>query len=500
MWTGTTALKNIDQTLQTIRNEAVRLDAQISMLTDTLAANQRHRLKIINDIAAVRLAEIQAGELQQNLTAADQQAAKILKQRDIALSVLNSQVEDLNQRISKIEIEREDLLQGVNHVSQKIVDCEAQVQDQLKQNEAYLTQLEKARAAESMSHEATQKAEQAQADLAEKAEPYQHDKLFMYLWEQQYGTTEYSGGLFARFMDSWVARLIEYEPARVNYWNLVEIPKRLSEHAQRIADKADAEHLVLQQIELDALAEAGVKLLENELNTLRDQIDQHDDLLENKENDLNQMLEERAKYMAGEDEYMHRCIARLTQALDHQDLHAIHRYVQATASATDDQLLIELQNLSVHLKTLSGDLGDVRSLHGNKINKLKELERVRRNFKNSRFDDVRSGFSNDSLLAGVLGQFLQGLVSGSDLWRTIKRNQGYRDVGSAPDFGSGGLGDLADIFGDIKIGRNRGSRGKRGSSWHLPKPRSGGGGFNLPRGGSRGGSSRGGGFKTGGGF
>jgi len=500
MWTGTSALKNIDQSLQTIRNEVVRLDSQLQNLTERLAQNQRHRVKLINDIAAVRLVEIERGDLQTNLTAADQQAAEILQQRSVALDAVNKRVESLNEQVSESESKREVLLEKVNEASQRIVDMEAGVQKQLKSSESYMAQLAKAQHADSVSAEAELKVERAQADMSEKASPYKEDRLFMYLWERGFGTTEYDGGLFSRAMDSWVARLIGYEESRVNFWNLTEIPKRLTEHADGVGEIADAEHMALQQMEIDALEAAGKKQFEADLEALRASMDKHDDDLESLEEALNEALDERARFVSGEDEYIQRCLSRLTQAVDHENLHAVHRYVRETISPTDDQLVIELQNLDSRLDNMRGDLNDVRQLHDRKINKLRDLEKVRRDFKNSRYDDVRSGFGNEALIASVLGQFLQGVVSGSDLWRVLQRNQRYRDVGSLPDFGSGGIGELGDLLGgDIFGGRRRSRRtARRGSTWHWPKPRGGGGGFRLPRGG--GGRRGGGGFTTGGGF
>ncbi len=500
MWTGTSALKNLDQSLQTIRNEVVRLDSQLQQLTDSLAVNQRHRVKLINDIATVRLVEIEQGDLQARLTAADQQAVEILQQRESALASVNQAIDELNQQIAEAETQRGALLERVNNTSQKIVDVEASVQQALKQDEVYLAQFSKAQLAESVSAEAERKVEQAQADMAEKAAPYKDDALFIYLWERGFGTTEYNGGLFSRFMDSWVARLIGYEESRINYWNLTEIPKRLTEHADSVGDAADQEHMTLQQLELDALEQAGRPSLEVELEALRADLDSHDDSLEELEEQLNSQLSERARFVAGEDEYIQRCLSRLTQAMDHENLQAVHRYVRETVSPTDDQLVIELQNLDARLADTRGDLNDVRTLHGRRLNKLKDLEKVRRDFKNARYDDVRSGFGNETLIASVLGQFLQGVVSGADLWRVLQRNQRYRDIGSMPDFGSGGLGELGDILGGGTLGRRGRTRRskRRGSSWHWPKPRGGGGGFRLPRGGGR--SSGGGGFTTGGRF
>jgi len=492
MWTGTSALKSIDQTLQTIRNDAVRLDNQLTQLTESLASNQRRRIQIINEISMIRLTEIERGDLSESLTSADRQALAVLAQRESALSALNTEIDRLNQQILDAETQREQMLADVNAASQKLVDIEAEVQAQLKRDQAYLNQFVVAGEAESVAEEASRKVEQAQLDMADKAKPYQDDELFMYLWNRGYGTTDYSGGLFSRFIDGWVARVIKYQPARVNYWNLTEIPQRLAEHADRVDNIAGEAHMALQQLELEALEQAGATGLEAQLGELRTRLDEFDDQVEDYENDLNAKLKDRARFAAGDDDYLRRCIEQLTQALQHQDLQSVHRYVRATTSPTDDQLVIELRSVDDQLDDASGDLADVRAMYDNKIDRLKQLESVRRNFKNSRFDDVRSGFANKSVLAGVLGQFLQGVVSGSDLWRVIQRNQRYRNVGSVPDFGSGGLGD---ILGGGRIGSRRRTHSRRNSTWHWPTPRRGGGGFRAPRR-----SSGGGGFNTGGGF
>jgi len=500
MWAGTSALSNIDQSIQTVRNEVVRLDRQLAQLTQTLAANQRHRVKLINDIAAVRLSELDSGALQHSLNAADKEALQLLEQRDQALDLLNKKIQQLNDSIEQSESERQQLLDEVNRGSQELVDLEASVQEKLKRDDAYLAQFSQASKSESIATEAREKVTRAEQDMQEKAKPYQDDKLFIYLWERGYGTTEYSGGLLARFMDAWVARIIKYEPARQNYWNLTEIPKRLDEHALRVEKVADEEHMALQQLELNALEQGGAVQLESRLDSLRSDLDAHDDVLEDQENELNTKLEERARFISGDDDYIKRCVARLTAALEHQNLSSIHRYVQATASPSDDQIVFELQSIDDALVDVNEDLGDVRSLHTKQINKLKELEQVRHNFKNSRFDDVRSGFANQALIASILSQFLQGVVSGADVWRVLQRNQRYRNVGSSPDFGSGGIsGGIGDILGRPgRVGR----RSRRRSSWNFPQARrgGGGGGFRFPSGGSSRSNRGGGGFTTGGGF
>ena len=509
MLSGRKALQNIDHTLTSVRNDAVRLDRQLSQLSGQVALGQRQRLSLMRDIAKVRLNEIENGELDTDLTAADAAVVEILQQRDAAIEELATHIERLNKEIERSDTDREALLDRCNGVSDQIVETESKVQAELKLNQNYIDQFKAAQQAESISEEAEQKVERANADMAEKAKPYQADPLFMYLWDRGFGTTAYKGGLLARFMDGWVARVIKYEPARVNFWNLQEIPKRLTEHADRVGDAADHEMMALQQLEADALEAAGGPELERSLASLRQELDEFDDVLEGKEGELNEALSKRAAFNSGGDEYIQQCLTRITSALEHQNLSSIHRYVRQTHSPMDDRLVIELQNLEDSLASLQGDMAGVRKLHDNQIARLRELESVRQQFKNSRFDDVRSGFANQDIISSVLAQFLQGVISGADVWGTIKRNQRYRNVGSSPDFGSGGLGDLADVLGDsgIDIGdilgrpTQRRRRKRRGSSWHIPKPRRSGGGFQCPRSAGRSGGARGGGgFKTGGGF
>jgi len=270
----------------------------------------------------------------------------------------------------------------------------------------------------------------------------------------------------------------------------------LTEHAEHVADLADEAHDELQQLELDVLAKAGAAGLEAKIDDARAVLDECDDKIEAIESNLSSELAKRAQFTAGEDTYIKQSLEVLASALKHDNLQSINRYVRATHSPTDDRLVIELQHLQDRVDDVNENLSDVQVLHRKQLSKLSELESIRRNFKNARFDDVRSGFTNESLLVSVLGQFVQGLVEGSDVWQTIKRNQRYRDVGASPDFGSGALGGLGDILmeGAIDYAQRR-QRSSRRSTWNLPRSRrSSGTAYRKPRG------KRGGGFSTGGGF
>ena len=489
MWSGSTALNSIDSTLRSVRDDIDRLDQNLTHLTESLTENLRQQGNVIHEIAKVRLLEIDTGQLQDTLTAADLNAKNILSDRIQHVQQVEHDIKDLKQQLEKAEIAREKLLSVANAVSADLAENETSIQNTLRTDTAYLAQFERASKAESIAAEALQKSETAQSDMDIKDEPYQNDKLFMYLWGRKYTTPDYEGGLLTRALDKWVADLIQYERNRVNYWNLQEIPKRLAAHAERVKTEADGEFLELQALEQKALSDGGVPAVEQRLEEARVRLDEQDDQIEALENELSFALEKRAGFASGTDEYTQRSIQCLSDAMAHKDVYQIDRYVKATLSPVDDELVRELHQFQDNYEDNEDDLTDLRRAHSAKIAKLKELESVRHNFKNNRFDDVRSGFGNEALIRSVLGQFLQGVVAGSDVWRVLKRNQRYDNRGAQPDFGSGGIS-----------GRSSSRQtSNRNSTFRWPSSRGGSGGFRIP-GSGRSKRSGGGGFSTGGGF
>ena len=154
MWAGTSALQSINQTLATVRNESLRLDGQLASLTESLAANQRQKVAIINQIAEVRLSEVERGELSQGLNIADKQALETLKLREQAVTQVNTRIDRISRAIEAMEAERETQLGRVNVLSQELHETETGIQELLKSDSAYLAQFELANNANAMSLEA----------------------------------------------------------------------------------------------------------------------------------------------------------------------------------------------------------------------------------------------------------------------------------------------------------------------------------------------------------
>lgn len=527
MLSGIQALQNINSSLQTVKNDIHRIDAQLSGLSNQLANNHRQHALAIQGIAKIRLGTLVEGSSNKNtliehLSLADKQALTLLDERHQAISKLESDIQQQQQTQEKLEKQRQQLLENANHIANTLANKEAETQATLNTDHAYQTALTRAQEADSIADEAERKAQESAGSLEEKGKPYQADDLFMYLWDRHYGTADYKNyNPITRLLDAWVAHKAKYHNYRANYWNIQEIPKRLAQHAQGVREQAEALIIDVQTLEEKALKKNGANQLKHELEKAREKVEQCDNELSLVEEQENSLLNSRSQFASAQDSYMKKCLTLLQNALEHQSISGLRQLVAVSPSEEDNDLLKDLNHYQSNHNNIKQDMNGLRHAHDEKLKRLKELETVRNNFKRHHYDDIRSGFGNNALIGSALGQFLEGLVNGSELWRVIQQNQRHQDVGAWPDFGSGGLGNgrfrnVHRSAGSSNNNKNKNTtlnnnilndlfnqqshhQGKKTSPWHWPNSHHGG--FRLPSSRSNNQGNRyTGGFKTGGSF
>lgn len=490
MISGVQALRQLDKGLVSVRGEVDRIDSELGRVSEKLQENRLKQGRALKRMAEIRLDALESGELIASLDSVDRYALDLFEQRKQALAELELSIEKIKNTLSQKETQREKGRVDVERCAQSVVDCENELQGVLEADESYQAQLKVARSKELIVLNAEEKASQAESDSQQKGLAYEENDLFMYLWRRKFGTSEYKANPLARMLDGWVDKLCDYSQYRATYWTLLQIPKRMLVHAEQARKYAELEADKLASIEEAAAQQKGLLLLQQALEQAEDELSIIDDAIAEQEDKLNQALLQRADFARAKDPHTEKSLQALSDALANQSLLRLSDSAHQTDNQEDNFLVREISELHDQYEDIKEELDDHRQLHDAKLERLKQLETVRRQFKRKRYDDVRSGFGNSELISMMLGQFLNGLVNSGELWRVIERHQRHRDVGAWPDFGSGG------------ISRTRKSRR---SPWHVPGRRRGGvrstGGFRLPK--SGGFSSRGrksGGFRTGGGF
>ena len=493
MVSGRSTLKHMDKTLRTARRDLERLEQQLRSTSLAVTQNKVMQARAIDRMAGIRLDASRRGEVVAHLESATREASKILDARSKSVASAGDRVHASGEAIDALEDRREALHEQVDDAARVLSEREAAVQQRLEEDQQFNAQLDRTRDADAVAVSAQEKAELAEEDRRRKGEPFESDELFMYLWQRGYGTSEYSANPLARLLDAWVARLCGYHDARANYWMLLEIPKRLAEHAEHARDAADAALDELQDLEENAAKDGNVPEAQAALTALEERQDELDAEITAAEQELAAAQAEQARYTAGEDDFMLKALRVFSAAMERRDISDLTRLARVTMTPEDDDIVDELRHLRQQFGELEEELHEIRNLQNNRLKRIRELEQVRREFKRSRYDDLHSQFDKGDVIERMIGEVIAGVIQGGSLWSALRRYQRYVDSsGEWPDFGSGGI---------VRPDRRRiRKKRRRPPSWHWPGPksRSGRGGFKIPR--SRGRSRSRGGFRTGGGF
>jgi hypothetical protein len=487
MISGREALGSIDQALNQVHQKIQAVEQQIQGLTEALIDQQRAQTEDYRELAKVRLGKLTEAVLGTNLEQADRQVMSLLEQRRSALGALEAKIEGGIADHQVLEAERSARAEEVDLAAAAVDDAEAATQTRLDADPVYRAQRARTEAAERKAMHATEKAARSEEERQAKGAAYRSDPLFMYLWERNYGLPGYAASALIRWLDGKVARLIGFADARANFARLNEIPERLRQHAEGLESAAATEFAALKALDEAARVADGVPALERALEVEQAKLDEVDRRIEQWESAHRARLDQREAFATGDDEYTRQATTFLTAELQRDDLVQLRSEAMSTPYPEDDVIVSRMQQRELERQNAEATLAGLTQTNRQQQQRLIELERLRVDFKHARYDRAGSTFGDNSLVALMLSQFLDGLLDRRMLWQVLQEQQRYRPRRSDPTFGSGGfgrgtvwnggLGDIGDIFG----GMGRGGFGRRG-----------GGGF------GRGGG--GGGFRTGGGF
>ncbi|MCB1800278.1 MAG: hypothetical protein KDI82_01185 [Gammaproteobacteria bacterium] len=490
MITGSQALGTIDQSLNEAREQVIRLQNQITEASEKQLALQREQAEDFRKLARIRLGELSDDSTLRRLDQTEQQVIQILERRKTALAELEARIADLAGQRETQEVLRREQATRIDAAVAIVDEAEAATQRRLDADADYRAQRERVEEAERKAMHAGEKAERSEQEQVSKGESYRADPLFMYLWERQYGLPAYQASGLTRWLDDKVARLIAYADARANFARLTEIPVRLREHAGHLESIAQSEFERLRERDEIARAEDGIPALEETVSAEQRRLDEIDAELKRLEERGLEMQQQRARFAAGDDDYMRSAVQHLAEEFSRDDITSLRYAALNTPYPEDDLVIADVQRREQEQGRLQASIEGLQAAVDQHQQRLAELESVRIEFKRNRFDRAGSVFANDAIIPMLLREFLGGMLDSRMLWKVLREQQRYAPRRSDPGFGSGGfgrgtvwkggLGDLGDIIGGI----GRGGFGGGGL----------GGGF-----GRRGGGG-GGGFRTGGGF
>jgi hypothetical protein len=479
MMSAMDALSSIERALQGVRKDEDRLVTMLSSAESEAEQLRTAQAEGFRALARIRLDAIAGAKTVEALDLAERRALEALGRRRKVLDATARKRGDLTGSAEAMEERRQKAVALREAVIARIEALTQRVEADAARDDAWQQADKEAREAEAMAVAAEEKAKLATADRESKGKPYEADSLFMYLWARRYGTSEYRAGPISRLMDGWIARLIGFETARVNYFTLNEIPLRLSEHAGRIRAVVAAAVERREAVERRALEAAGIAGLEAELADGQRQLEETEADIAKVREALTALDAETLDLFEEEaDPAIKSAVDDLATALSRDDLRSLYRAALETATPEDETIIRKLQEIERDLVRVKAQMEEVRAAAVDLARKRAELEQSEKNFRKSGYDDPFGEFMNGAVIGGIIEGIIRGATSGRALDEALGREYRRRAPrGSSRGGFDGGFG--GGFGGGIRLpggfpGAGRSSSGSRPSSGGRS---SGGGGF-----------------------
>lgn len=485
---GPEAMKSLDDAIRDIRREEQEIGGRLARRTERVVKLRESEAELFSQLAQTRLDPEVRQALEGRISKAEKNAQAVADRVLAESAEIETALAEIDRTISDQARMRRRLLETLETEQAKLRALSDKIAKAVEKDPEYKRQRELTEQLQAVAQRSLEKAQQAEADREEKGRPYREDPLFMYLWENGYGTRNYRASNLTRWLDGAVARLVGFAKARPNFALLNEIPLRLREHADRQVEAARQADDALDMLETRAIDAAGGAQTRNAISQAQEKVDKIDAEMLALEDERDKKAIDYRHKVEGRDPDFRAALGDFASALSHQDVRDLMQAARATSSPRDDAIVKKIEDVRVRLAEEEQDGQEDRARLKLLAERRRELEDIEFEFKSARYDDPRSVFQQENLAGDLLSEFLRGAISAASYWDAWQNSQRWRP----------GTGDWGGGFGLPNKSR-RGDMGGAGGSRGGPWGGGSGGGFSRPRTGSRG-SRRSGGFRTGGGF
>ncbi len=494
MTSGREALHRLDAEIAAARKSIARASDTAAEDARLHAAFNGRELEAFRALAEIRLDLLRKDEIETSLGAADRKAKALMAAHEAHIGELAEARDEAAHEIARLEADRRRAEETLAAAIERHESAAAATRRRLEEDPAYETLASALEEANAIARRAEQKLELARADREEKGAPYEADPLFAYLHKRKYGTRDYRAFPLFAMLDAWVARLIRYRDARLNYARLLELPERLGEHAARVEAAAEERARAVEAYERDALEADGVGALRDEAAKAQAALEEMDGTIAAAEARHAELQAQFNDAAAGRSGPLAEARAMVAQTLERKPIPDLKVLAAETETLDDDRLVDEL----ITIRRERMELEESRRASGAALERqtrgLGDLEDIRRRFKQARYDSPYSEFPGGDLIGALALELLRGALTRDAVWRKIEKSQRARRRDWDGDFGGGDWRGGFGVPGGWSGGGwdpGRGGMPRAPRAPRAPRPPR----IRMPSGGRGGG-----GFRTGGGF
>lgn len=435
MISGSRALSEIERAISHARTNEQRLDAALVRALAEVARLRQARSDAFRELARVKLEAVQRNDMVGELDAAERRAVELVERHRAAVAELAERRTAAQAALETEQAARDRHAEALEQAVDALEATRARIAQETQAGAEWRARKAAVEQAAKTAAAASGKADQADADRAEKGKPYEQDPLFIYLWNRKFGTADYRAGFLARYLDGKVARLVGYHDARPNYWMLNEIPARLHEHAERRKQEAEAARQDLARFERERLVAGGIAPLEETAAAAKAALDTADAKLASMQSELARLDEAHAQAVATGSRIPEEAVTLVADSDAQEDLRELYREARQTATPADEAIVRRIEETDRALLRANQEVQRVRELLETMALRRGELERERGDFRRRGHHGPWGEIDDRGQLGDTLGRVLTGAIKGAVLGGILR--DGWRPRHGPPDFGGG---------------------------------------------------------------
>lgn len=336
--------------------------------------------------------------------------------------------DELNRDAAESKRMEAQLDQVTDQLNEKVEErerLEAIVAERLSHDDDFQVLSHQALAAEQELERNEERIAEIKQEASEKLPAYNKNKLFRYLFDRGYGTSDYKKKGLTKQLDKWIAKLVKYSRSKRSYDFLRVTPELMAAEVARRHDQFNALMEKIEAIEDRISDEVGLTQVLREGNDLGTQRDQLVAELAQLERNYNKNQEELTSLAGKQNEFYEQALAEMKRFLSEMKHSWLEYQSRGTPEREDDQLVAEIGWLNGQLDNAREQAGQVVREQRSWDERAEGLQDLIHRFRRSDYDSRRSIFSAEFDVERYLGSYLRGEIGREELWSAVRRYQHF---------------------------------------------------------------------------